>query len=45
LLAAAERLLAAAAASPDSHERVRTRRLIDTICRLAVLLHRSSLVV
>jgi len=38
----AERLLAAAGMSPDPDARERASRLVDTVCRLAALLHRLS---
>jgi hypothetical protein len=38
----AERLLDAAEMSPDPDARGRASRLVDTVCRLAALLHRLS---
>jgi hypothetical protein len=42
VVAKAERLLAAAGMSPDPGARERASRLVDTVCRLAALLHRLS---
>ena len=42
VVAKAERLLAAAGMSPDAGARERASRLVDTVCRLAALLHRLS---
>jgi hypothetical protein len=42
IVATAERLLAVAGMSLDPNARDRASRLVDTVCRLAALLHRLS---